>query len=142
MPTPTDSRIESRRFVFPAQANALEGAHGGNVLKRMEQVAAMSGMAFAEADVVTVGVDDVSFHRPIPVGHTAHLWAYVYDTGDTSMQVRDVAEDEDLAAGDSTIAVEGATTLVAVGDDGGTVQVPDLSVDTDRDEELLAAAGD
>jgi acyl-CoA hydrolase len=139
MPTPTDSRIDSRRFVFPAQANALEGANGGNVLNWMERVAGMSAMAFAGAEVVTVGVDGISFHEPIPVGHVAHIWAYVYDAGETSVQVRVVAAAEDLPAGEAAVAVEGSMTLVAIADDGRVAEVPALHVESEEDEDLVAA---
>lgn len=140
MPTPTDSRIDSRRFVFPAQANALQGANGGNVLNWMERVAGMSAMAFAGAEVVTVGVDGISFHAPIPVGHVAHIWAYVYDAGETSVEVRVVAEDENLPAGETAVAVEGSITLVGIADDGSVTEVPGLQIENDEDENLVAAA--
>ena len=140
MPSLLDTKVETRRFVYPRTENASETAHGGDLLKWMEQVGAMSAMRFAGADTVTVGVDDVQFHRPIPQGSIALLDAYVYESGESSVTARVRGFDEDRHSGERDLATEAVSVSVAVDDDGETVSVPDLTVETDEGERLRDAA--
>ena len=140
MPTLLETKVETRRYIFPGQSNAIETAPGGDLLKWMEQVGAMSAMRFAGADTVTVGVDDVQFHRPIPTGSIALLDAYVYEAGESSVTARVRGYDEDRHTGERDLATEAVSVSVAVDDDGDTVTVPDLAVDTDEGERLYEAA--
>lgn len=140
MPTLLETKIETRRYIYPGQSNAIETAHGGDLLKWMEQVGAMSTTRFAGADTVTVGVDDVKFHRPIPQGSIALLDAYVYEAGESSVTARVRCYDEDRHTGERELATEAVSTSVAVDDDGGTITVPDLTVETEEGERLRAEA--
>jgi acyl-CoA hydrolase len=136
MPTLLETKVETRRYIFPGQSNAIETAHGGDLLKWMEQVGAMSAMRFAGADTVTVGVDDVQFHRPIPQGSIALLDAYVYESGQSSVTARVRGFDEDRHSGERDLATEAVSVSVAVDDDGETVSVPDLTVETEEGKHL------
>lgn len=140
MPTLLETKVETRRYIFPGQSNAIETAHGGDLLKWMEQVGAMSAMRFAGADTVTVGVDDVQFHRPIPQGSIALLDAYVVEAGKSSVTARVRGYDEDRHSGERDLATEAISISVAVGDDGDTVTVPDLTVETEEGERLRSEA--
>jgi acyl-CoA hydrolase len=142
MPALHETRVETRHFVFPSESNPAGTAHGGDLLKWMERIAGMSAMRFAGSDVLTVGVDGVRFHRPIPQGSIALLEAYVYDTGDSSVRTRVRGYDENRHTADRTLATEALVTQVAVDDDGGTVPVPELTVETEEGRRLRAAATD
>lgn len=140
MPTLLETKVETRRYIFPGQSNAMGTAHGGDLLKWMEQVAAMAAMRFAGTDTVTVGMDDISFRRPIPQGSLAMLDAYVVDAGTSSVTTHVRCYDEDRHTGERDLAVKATSVLAAVDEDGGTVSVPDLTVETEAGERLLAAA--
>jgi len=140
MPALLETKVEMRRFIYPGQSNAAETAHGGDLLKWMEQTGAMSAMRFAGADTVTVGMEDVRFRRPIPQGAIALLDAYVIDAGESSVTTHVRCYDEDRHTGDRELATQASSISVAVDDDGGKVSVPDLTVETDEGERLLAAA--
>lgn len=140
MPTLLETKVETRRYIFPGQSNAIETAHGGDLLKWMEQVGAMSAMRFAGADTVTVGVDDVQFHRPIPQGAIALLDAYVCAAGESSVTAHVRGYEEDRHTGDRELATEATSVSVAVGEDGETVSVPELTVETADGERLREAA--
>jgi acyl-CoA hydrolase len=142
MPTLTETKVETRRFVFPGESNASMTAHGGDLVKWMEQTGGMSAMRFAGSDVLTVGMDGVRFHRPIPQGSIALFDAYVYDSGATSVRARVRGYDENRHTAERTLATEALMTLVAVDDDGETVAVPDLTVETDEGERLRGDATD
>ncbi len=140
MPTLQETKVETRRYIFPAQSNSIETAHGGDLLKWMEQIGAMSAMRFAGTDTVTVGLDDVRFRHPIPQGSIALLDAYVIEAGTSSVTTHIRCFEEDRHTGERTLATAATSTSVAVDDDGEKVSVPDLTVETDEGERLLTAA--
>jgi acyl-CoA hydrolase len=136
------SFVESTIRIQPNQANNYDNTHGGEVVRMMDELAAISAMRVAKETCVTASIGGVDFRVPIPVGHVAELSAFAYDTGRTSIQVsvevdaRDPRED----------AVERTTsarfTMVAVDEDGSPVAVPDVVAEGERCEELLATIAD
>lgn len=140
MPTVVETYIENRWLVQPNHANTLGTTHGGNVIKWMDEVGVMSAMRFASENCATVNIDRVEFTRPIPVGETAVVEAYVYDAGDTSVDVRLLAARENPRTGERQPTTESYAVYVAIDDDGNPVPVPDLTVETDRGEQLREAA--
>lgn len=136
MPTPSDTYIENRDRIQPNQTNNYDTAHGGIVMKYMDEVGAMSAMRFAGEPCVTAAVDALDFKRPIPRGDIAVVTAWVFDEGETSVHVRLTAEREDPMTGECQLTSESVFTFVAIDQDGRPVAVPDLSVESERDEEL------
>ncbi|SNZ03952.1 Acyl-CoA hydrolase [Natronoarchaeum philippinense] len=135
MPTLLDTRIENRHRVQPNHANNYQTAHGGNVMKWMDEDGAMSAMRFAGNSCVTASVDKLDFKRPIPVGDTVLVKAFVYDTGRTSVRVWIRTYREDPRTGKTELTTESDFVFVAV-EDGTPVEVPDLTVESERGEEL------
>jgi acyl-CoA hydrolase len=140
MPSLLDTKVETRRFVYPRTENASETAHGGDLLKWMEQIGGMAAMRFAGTDTLTVGVDDVRFRRPIPRGAIALVDGYVVDSGTSSVTAHVRCFEEDRHTGERTQATAAKTVSVAIDDSGEKVPVPDVSVETDVGEQLLAEA--
>jgi acyl-CoA hydrolase len=136
MPTLLDTKVESRRLILPAEANAMSTAHGGNVLKWMERTGAMSGMHFCGDDVVTVSFDNGRFHEPIPEGDIALIDAYVYDVGDSSITIRVRCFHDDHESDTQPRHAEATLVGVAVDDDGQSQSVPDLRVETETGKRL------
>ena len=142
MPDLLETHLENRWMVQPNHANSLGTTHGGNVLKWMDEAGAMAAMRFAGEDCVTARMDKVDFKRPIPVGETALVEAYVYGTGRSSVRVRLRVFRENPRSGEHELTTESFSVYVAI-DDGGTPQpVPDLTVSTDEGERLRQAALD
>lgn len=136
MPTLLDSKVESRRLVLPADANTIENAHGSNVLKWMERTGTMSALHFAQGDVVTAGFDRGRFHNPIPQGGIALIDAYVYEVGTTSMTTRVRCFHENHETGERTLTSDAKMVSVAVNEEGESIEVPDLAVETDQGQRL------
>jgi len=136
MPTLLDSKVESRRLVLPAQSNAIKTAHGGNVLKWMEQTGSMSAMHFCQGEVVTAGFDRSRFHNPIPEGDIALIDAYVYEVGQSSMTIRVRCFHENHETGERSLTSDAKMVSVAVDQEGQSVGVPELAVDTDAGKRL------
>ncbi|KPN30269.1 acyl-CoA esterase [Halolamina pelagica] len=95
---------------------------------------------FAQSQVVTASIERVDFHAPIDLGDIAVLTAYVYDVGETSMQVR-----VDVTAERPSESVERDTasshlTFVAIDDAENVQSVPELTVETAEERRLRDAA--
>ncbi|SFC17700.1 Acyl-CoA hydrolase [Halobiforma haloterrestris] len=136
MPTVLETYIENRFRVQPNHANNNDTLHGGNLMKWLDEVAAMSAMRFAGETCVTAQVNELDFERPIGIGDTALIEAYVYDSGRTSVHVALRAWREEPRSGEAEKTTESSFTFVAIDEDGSPVSVPDLSVETDEGREL------
>jgi acyl-CoA hydrolase len=135
MVTLSETRIVNRYRVQPNHANNYETVHGGNVMKWMDEVGALSAMRFAGETCVTAAMEGLEFSRPIPVGGTALVEAYVYDAGRTSVDVRVRVSHEDPHTGDTERTTDAHLIFVALRD-GAPTEVPELTVETDEERQL------
>lgn len=135
-----DTHIENRQLVQPNHTNNYDMAHGGNVLKWMDVVGALSAMRFAGETCVTARMDQVNFHLPIPRGDTALIESYVYDAGRTSVKVRIKAFKEDPLTGERELTTESYFVYVAIDEDHKPTPVPELTVSSAEGEHLRAEA--
>ncbi|QLK24473.1 acyl-CoA thioesterase [Natrinema zhouii] len=132
MPTLLETHIRNRFRVQPNHANNNNTLHGGNLMKWLDEVSAMSAMRFAGETCVTARVNELDFERPIRIGDTALVEAYVYDSGRTSVHVALRAWREEPRSGETEKTTESTFTFVAIDENGDKVPVPDLSVETDE----------
>ncbi|TYL36660.1 acyl-CoA thioesterase [Natronococcus pandeyae] len=135
-----ETLVENREMVQPNHANMLEVAHGGNVMKWMDEIGAMSAMRFSGETCVTAQVNRMDFERPIPVGDTAFITAYVYDAGRSSIKVRLITEREDLRTREREQTTESYFVYVAIDDENRPTTVPDLTVDSEEGDRLRQVA--
>jgi acyl-CoA hydrolase len=135
-----ETYIENRVLVQPDDTNNYDMAHGGNVMKWMDEVGAMSAMRFAGETCVTARMESVDFHRPIPRGDSALIESYAYDAGETSVKVRLRVFREDPLSGDRELTTESYAVYVAIDEAGRPTSVPSLELETDRDERLRERA--
>ncbi|WP_049928126.1 acyl-CoA thioesterase [Halopiger goleimassiliensis] len=140
MPTVCDTHIENRFRVQPHHANNNGTLHGGNLMKWLDEVGAMSAMRFAGETCVTARVNELDFERPIEIGDTALVEAYVYDAGRTSVHVALRAWREEPRTGETEKTTESSFTFVAIDADGRPQPVPDLSVESEEGERLRERA--
>ncbi|WP_137291128.1 acyl-CoA thioesterase [Natronorubrum halophilum] len=138
MPTVLETRIENRFRVQPNHANNNETLHGGNLMKWLDEVGAMSAMRFAGETCVTARVNELDFERPIGIGDTAVVEGFVYDAGRTSVHVGLRAWREEPRTGERERTTESSFTFVAIDEDNSPVTVPELRVGSERGEELRA----
>ena len=132
--------IQDRNRIQPHHANNLGTAHGGYVLRWMDEVGAMSAMRFASEPCVTAHIDSVDFELPLELGDIALVEAYVYDAGRTSVRVRVRAYGEDPLTGDSELTTESYFVFVAIDEDRRPVEVPELTVSTAEGRRLREQA--
>jgi len=141
MPDLLDTRIENRWIIQPNHANTLGTAHGGDVVKWMDEVGVLSAMRFAGSDCATAQIDQVNFRQPINVGETVLIEAYVFEAGQTSIRVRLRTYSERPQTGERELTTESFAVYVAI-DEGEPTPVPDLTVSTERGKQLQATARD
>lgn len=140
MHTISDTYIENRQRVQPTDANNLGTAHGGNVVKWMDDVGALSAMRHSGESCVTARINSLDFERPIPQGETCIVESYVFSVGRTSMRVRLQAYREDPRSGERERTTHSYFVFVAVDENGTPTEVPDLEVETSQDQRLREAA--
>ena len=136
MPTLLETHIENRFRVQPNHANNNETLHGGNLMKWLDEVGAMSAMRFAGETCVTARVNELDFKRPIGIGDTAVVESYVYDAGRTSVHVALRAWREEPRTGEREETTASSFTFVAVDAEGKPTAVPGLEVDSEEGERL------
>ena len=140
MPELLDTRVRNRWIVQPNHTNSYDMLHGGTVVKWMDEVGVMAAMRFAGQPCVTAQLEQVSFEQPVPMGDIVLIEAYVYDTGDTSVDVRIQAEREHPLTGDRELMTESFFVYVALDDEQRPTSVPALTVRSEQGEQLRDAA--
>jgi uncharacterized protein (TIGR00369 family) len=140
MPSVNDTYIENRQRVQPTHTNNYAAAHGGNIVKWMDEIGAMSAMRHAGETCVTARINQLDFERPVPQGDTCVIESYVYAAGRTSVRVRLRAFREAPRSGEREQTTDSYFVFVAVDEQNNPVEVPPLDVESDRCERLRAEA--
>ncbi|MFB6112314.1 MAG: acyl-CoA thioesterase [Halobacteriaceae archaeon] len=142
MPSVSDTYIENRHRVQPQDTNNYASAHGGNVVKWMDEVGAMSAMRLAGETCVTARINRLDFERPIPQGDTCVVESYAYGAGRTSVRVRLQAYREAPRSGEREQTTDSFFVFVAVDESGSPVDVPELTAESERCQALRDEARD
>ena len=140
MPTISETYIENRERVQPNDTNNYETAHGGNVVKWMDETGAMSAMRHAGENCVTAHIDGLNFTRPIPRGDICVVESYAYETGRTSIRVRIKAYRENPRTGEREQTTDSYFVFVALDESKSPVAVPELTAESERCQKLRDAA--
>jgi len=138
--TLAESYTEMTELLLPNDTNNLGRALGGAVLHWMDIAGAISGMRFANKQVVTASMDHVDFISPIDLGEVAVVQAYVFNTGHSSIDVKVDVRAEDPREGEERKTTASYFTFVALDDGGTPTAVPDLTCPTDEEEALREEA--
>lgn len=140
MATISETYIENRERIQPNDTNNYDAAHGGNVVKWMDEVGVMSAMRHAGENCVTAHIDRLDFTRPVPRGDNCVIEAWAYEAGRTSIKVRIIAYREDPQTGKREETTDSHFVFVAIDENYEPTTVPELTVETDRCRELREAA--
>jgi acyl-CoA hydrolase len=129
-------------LVLPTHANSLGTVFGGQVLAWIDMCAAICAQRHTGYTVTTAGIDELSFEQGIKVGQVAQLTARITAAFRTSVEVLVRVDGEDATTGQRWPCVHAFVTFVAVDAGLRPTPVPPLSVSTDADRALAAAAGE
>lgn len=126
--TPPGREPELRTIAMPADTNAAGDIFGGWLLGQMDIAGGMHAAQEALSRVTTVGMEAISFHRPVFVGDRVSCYCTTTRVGRTSLTVhvetwvRRRSEEEGFKDNKVT---EGTLTFVALNPDGGKRVFPD-----------------
>ena len=109
-----ESMVEMTEIVFPNDANPMGKLMGGRVMHWVDACAAIAAGRHARTQVVTASVDQLSFHRPVPVGGVVVLLSSVNYAGHSSMEVGVKVFHEDRNSGQREHVVSAYLTFVSL----------------------------
>jgi len=126
------SQVTMIDLMLPSHSNFSGKIHGGHVLNLMDQIAFACASKHSGQYCVTASVNRVDFLNPIEVGELLSLRASINYTGRTSMVVGLRVETENIKTGEIKHCNSSYFTMVAKDDDGKSVAVPGLILDTEE----------
>ena len=134
------SKTEQVHLVQPADLNGGGRLFGGNLLKMIDELAAIVAMRHTGLKTVTtVAIDNLTFKSPAYVNDLIVLVGYLTHTGRTSMEVRIDAYVE-RSDGMRYPINRAYIVLVALDNDNKPAEVPPLILENDiqKEEHLMA----
>ncbi len=127
-------------LMTPDMANFSGNVHGGSILKMLDQVAYACAARYSRNYVVTVSLDQVTFNNPIKVGELVSFRAHVNYVGNSSMEIGVKVVSENLQTKVKRHTNSCYFTMVARGEDGKSVKIPPLKLETEFEKRLYEAA--
>lgn len=131
------SSITLSQLMQPEHANINGDVHGGWIMKLADEAGALAAMRHAQCRVVTVAIDQMSFHEPIRIGDLVTLSAGVTYVGRSAIEVRVQVVAENPFSGDQTHTNTAYLVYVALDDDGKPTPVPRLIPETEVQERRM-----
>jgi acyl-CoA hydrolase len=128
------------KVVLPNDTNTLGNLFGGQLLAWMDVIASVSAHRHSRRVVVTASVNNVSFKYPISHASIVTLEAKVSRAFNSSMEVFVDVFVEDAVTGVRSKSNEAIYTFVAVDQNGGPIQVPELIPETAEEIERFESA--
>lgn len=135
---PRESEVVMTQMILPSDANPLNAAFGGRIMEWIDICGAVCAQRHCRNPVVTASMDDLHFHTPIRVGWIVTLRARVLAAFRSSMEVGVTVTGENPLTGERHLTTSALLTFVALGQDGGKVEVPPLQ--PENDDERVAQA--
>ena len=120
--------------VFPHHTNPVGTLFGGRVLELMDVNASIACNRFCRRIAVTASTEPVDFRNPVRVGHILEVASRVAWVGTSSMIVRCEVHGEQPVSGERLLTTVGHLNFVAVDEEGRTVPVPRLRVETELEK--------
>ena len=128
------------KIVLPNDTNTLGNLFGGQLLAWMDEIASVSAHRHCRRVVVTASVNNVSFNEPIEHSAIVTLEAKVSRAFNSSMEVFVDVFVENQVSGERKKSNEAIYTFVAVDQNGGPIQVPELTPETEEEKERYSGA--
>lgn len=122
------------KVVLPNDTNPLGNLFGGELLAWMDVIASVSAHRHCKRVVVTASVNNVSFQQPIQQSSIVTLEAKVSRAFNSSMEVFVDVFVEDPVKGTRIKCNEAIYTFVAVDQNGGPIEVPDIIPETEEEK--------
>ena len=122
------------KVVLPNDTNTLGNLFGGQLLAWMDEIASVSAHRHCRRVVVTASVNNVSFQKPIKQASIVTLESKVSRAFYSSMEIFVDVYVEDHVTGKKEKCNEAIYTFVAVDQNGGPIQVPEIIPESDEEK--------
>ena len=136
----SESRTVMSHVILPSMTNPIGTAHGGELLKIMDNTASVCALRHCRAMVVTAGVDDVKFHDTVFMGNFITCSAHVTYTGKTSAEVAVSIDSEDLLSGKKRCCVTAYFVFVSLDKEYKPIPVPPVKYETESEKNMAFEA--
>lgn len=127
-------------LMTPDMANFSGNVHGGSLLKLLDQVAYACAAKYCKNYVVTAALDQVFFKQQVNVGELVTFQARVNHVGRSSMEIGVDVFAEHLRTYEKRYTTSCYFTMVAIDEQGKSVEVPRLQLVTEEEKMRFAAA--
>jgi len=127
------SNVTFRFLAEPGDVNFGGKAHGGTVMKWIDQAAYACAVGWSGRYCVTVYVGGIRFFHPVMIGDLVEVKARIIDTGTTSMHMAVDVWARDPKGDEPRKTTHCVVVFVAVNDDGKPVPVPSWEPDTEEE---------
>lgn len=124
-------RLEMSILVTPNMSNFGGKMHGGELLKKLDEIAYSCGMKYSGHYVVTQAVSHVTFRDSISIGELLHFNASVNYVGNTSMEIGIQVIAENLNAQSVRHTTSCYFTMVAVDESRKPICIDRFDPETD-----------
>jgi uncharacterized protein (TIGR00369 family) len=131
------SRITLSQLMQPEHANLRGDVHGGVIMKLADEAGALAAMRHAQCRVVTVAIDQMSFHEPIRIGDLVTLTAQVSYVGRTSIETRVEVAAEDPVGGHRTQTNTAFLVYVALDENGRPLPVAGITAQSEAESRRI-----
>ncbi|MEQ8550218.1 MAG: acyl-CoA thioesterase [Cyclobacteriaceae bacterium] len=135
-----ESIVTMTEMVLPNDTNTLNNLMGGRLMHWMDIGSAIAAQRHSNRIVVTASVDNISFSKPIRLGNTVTLTAFVTRAFTSSMEVYIEVTAEDIPSNKKIETNSAFFTFVAVDQTGRPIDIPEAEPETDFEKELYAGA--
>jgi uncharacterized protein (TIGR00369 family) len=134
------SRFTLSALMGPQDTNSHGNVHGGVIMKLADEAGALVAMRHANAPVVTVAIDSMTFMEPIFVGNLVLCHAELTYVGRSSMEVHVRVVAEDPLRGTTKVANTAYLVYVALDDTGCPTVVPRIMFESPDEEQRAEQA--
>ena len=140
--TIAESRFTLSHLMGPQDANTLGNAHGGVIMKAVDDAAGACAARHTRGKAVTASMDEMVFLVPVRIGDILTCKAQVNWTGTSSMEVgvRVTAQRWDDADAAGHHVASAYLVFVAIGDDEKPRAAVPVVPETDDDRRRFAEA--
>ncbi len=134
--------VENIIRVRPKNSNNNNTAHAGKIVMWMDDAGELSTIRFSGNECVTAKFGEINFENPLNIGSIAKIKSYVYDSGNTSVNVYIKVSSRSYNENCFNIITESCFTYVAIDKDGNPVQVPELKITNEEEKNMRKKAFD
>lgn len=138
-PKKQEKQLFMTRLMTPDMSNFSGKVHGGMILKLLDEAAFSCASRYCKTYVVTASLDQVVFKNPITVGDLVTFKCNVNYVGRSSMEIGIRVEGERIREKKKYHAISCYFTMVSVDENGKTLSVPRLQLESDTEQKLFEA---